>query len=205
MIPPGLSWHSAMQFIKVQARTPIGGAPQAPKESNPHSGRVGAGPPNRWLMPMKLETALQDLPGGGVRPATPVPIRTPPRPPVLSPGATAWRNASPALGAHVTPRVCMTGKYSRIQLYAHAARVATIYFVASDIARRQLGTSHSGQAVEEHVASPGHEQDARAVSDDYPGGARDLAPARTQDGARQAGARPQRAGVARRGAGRPGE
>lgn len=28
---------------------------QGPQESNPHSARVGAGPPNRWLIPIKGE------------------------------------------------------------------------------------------------------------------------------------------------------
>lgn len=41
-----------------------GGAPQGPDESNAHSARVGAEPPNRWLIPMKLETARQGLSWG---------------------------------------------------------------------------------------------------------------------------------------------
>jgi hypothetical protein len=48
----------------MRARAPAGGATQGPDESNADSDRVGAGPPNRWLIPMKLRAARQGLPCG---------------------------------------------------------------------------------------------------------------------------------------------
>lgn len=37
---------------------------QGPQESNPHYARVGAGPPNRWLIPMQMKTARWGFPRG---------------------------------------------------------------------------------------------------------------------------------------------
>jgi hypothetical protein len=66
---------------------------QGPQELNPHSARVGAGPPNRWLIPIKGEP-----PGGNLLGRFPVTRNR------SYPGTSAMRRASVAHGWLCHPR-----------------------------------------------------------------------------------------------------
>ena len=56
----------AVELTRCDHIPPKGGDPQGRQESNPHSARVGTGPPIRWLIPKKLKTAPSGgFPGGG--------------------------------------------------------------------------------------------------------------------------------------------
>ena len=71
----------------------LGWCAQGPQELNPHSARVGTGPPNRWLIPIKEEP-----PGGNSLGRFPVTRIRP------YPGTSAMRSASDVRGWLCHPR-----------------------------------------------------------------------------------------------------